>query len=219
MSEKKQRVVIVEDHPMVREHIALLINKEPDMEVCGEADNIQRAMAIIRETSPNLVIVDITLNGASGLELVKGLKALSIPIPVLVLSMHEESLYAERSLRAGAMGYITKHRSSHEVLSAIRRVLAGEIYLSEKMISNVLHQISPTRNKTPSSRPVDRLTDRELAVLELIGQGRTSRTIAEELGLGVATVDTYRARIKEKMNLQNTFELQHFAIQWLRERE
>jgi DNA-binding NarL/FixJ family response regulator len=219
MSEKKQRVVIVEDHPMVREHIALLINKEPDMEVCGEADNIQRAMAIIRETSPNLVIVDITLNGASGLELVKGLKALSIPVPVLVLSMHEESLYAERSLRAGAKGYITKHRGSHEVLSAIRRVLAGEIYLSEKMISNVLHQISPTRNKTPSSRPVDRLTDRELAVLELIGQGRTSRTIAEELGLGVATVDTYRARIKEKMNLQNTFELQHFAIQWLRERE
>jgi DNA-binding NarL/FixJ family response regulator len=219
MSEKKQRVVIVEDHPMVREHIALLINKEPDMEVCGETDNIQRAMAIIRETSPNLVIVDITLNGASGLELVKGLKALSIPVPVLVLSMHEESLYAERALRAGAKGYITKHRASHEVLSAIRRVLAGEIYLSEKMISNVLHQISPTRNKTASSRPVDRLTDRELSVLELIGQGRTSRTIAEELGLGVATVDTYRARIKEKMNLQNTFELQHFAIQWLRERE
>jgi len=216
MSEKKQRVVIIEDHIMVREHLIHLINSEPDLEVCGEADNIRQGMEVIRNTSPQLAIVDITLAGGSnGLELIKSLKVLSMPIPVLVLSMHEESLYAERALRAGAKGYITKHRASHELLSAIRRVLAGDIYVSEKMVSNVLKKMT---SGVPT-RPIDSLSDRELAVLEQIGHGRTSRAIAKTLGLGVATVDTYRARIKDKMNLQNAFELQDFAIRWLRERE
>jgi len=215
---KKQRIVVVEDHPMVREHLAQIINKESDIEVCGEADNIQQAMRVIRNMSPDLVVVDITLNGDSGLELIKGLKVLSMPTPVLVLSMHDESLYAERALRAGAKGYITKHKASSEVLSAIRRVLAGEIYLSEKMVSSVLHKFAPGGGKSVKSWSVDRLTDRELAVLELIGHGHTSRAIADSLGLRITTVDTYRARIKEKLNLQNAFELQHFAIQWLRER-
>jgi DNA-binding NarL/FixJ family response regulator len=221
MSEKnkKQRIVIVEDHPMVREHLAQIINKDPGLQVCGEADNIQQAMEIIRETKPNLAMVDITLNGSSGLELIKGLKVLSMPVPVLVLSMHDESLYAERALRAGAKGYITKHRSSQEVLSAVHRVLAGEIYLSEKMVSNVLHKFAPSGMKSVKPRTIDRLSDREMVVLEMIGRGQTSRAIAEALELSVATVDTYRARIKEKLNLQNAFELQHFAIQWLRERE
>lgn len=221
MSEKnkKQRIVIVEDHPMVRDHLAQIINKDANLEVCGEADNIQQAMEIIRETKPNLAIVDITLNGSSGLELIKGLKVLSMPVPVLVLSMHDESLYAERALRAGAKGYITKHRSSHEVLAAVHRVLAGEIYLSEKMVSNVLHKFAPSGMKSVKPRTIDRLSDRELVVLEMIGRGQTSRAIADALELSVATVDTYRARIKEKLNLQNAFELQHFAIQWLRERE
>lgn len=215
----RQRIVIVEDHPMVRDHLAQIINKEADLEVCGEADNIQQGMRIIRNISPDLAVVDITLNGTSGLELIKGLKVLSIPVPVLVLSMHDESLYAERALRAGAKGYITKHRSSQEVLGAIRRVLAGEIYLSEKMVSNVLHKFAPSGMKGIKPRTVDRLSDRELVVLEMIGRGQTSRAIAETLDLSIATVDTYRARIKEKLNLQNAFELQHFAIQWLRERE
>lgn len=216
MSEKKQRVVIIEDHIMVREHLIHLINSEADLEVCGEADNIRQGMEVIRNTSPQLAIVDITLSGGSnGLELIKSLKVLSMPIPVLVLSMHEESLYAERALRAGAKGYITKHRASHELLSAIRRVLAGDIYVSEKMVSNVLKKMT---SGVPT-RPIDSLSDRELAVLEQIGHGRTSRAIAKTLGLGVATVDTYRARIKDKMNLQNAFELQDFAIRWLRERE
>jgi len=217
-SNKKQQIVVVEDHPMVREHLAQIINKEPDLEICGEADNIQQAMRVIRNTSPDLAIVDITLNGDSGLELIKGLKVLAISTPVLVLSMHDESLYAERALRAGAKGYITKHRASSEVLSAIRHVLAGEIYLSEKMVSSVLHKFAPSGTKGVKSWSVDRLTDRELAVLELIGHGQTSRAIADSLGLRITTVDTYRARIKEKLNLQNAFELQHFAIQWLRER-
>lgn len=215
----RQRIVIVEDHPMVRDQLAQIINKEADLEVSGEADNIQQAMRIIRNIAPDLAIVDITLNGSSGLELIKGLKVLSMPVPVLVLSMHDESLYAERALRAGAKGYITKHRSSQEVLGAIRRVLAGEIYLSDKMVSNVLHKFAPTGMKGIKPRSVDRLSDRELVVLEMIGGGQTSRAIATALDLSIATVDTYRARIKEKLNLQNAFELQHFAIQWLRERE
>ena len=189
------------------------------MEVCGEADNIQQAMRIIRNISPDLVIVDITLNGSSGLELIKGLKVLSMPVPVLVLSMHDESLYAERALRAGAKGYITKQKSSQEVLSAIRKVLSGKIYLSEKMVSDVLHKFAPGGMKSITPRPIDRLSDRELVVLEMIGRGQTSRAIAETLDLSIATVDTYRARIKEKLNLQNAFELQHFAIQSLGERE
>ena len=216
MSEKKKRIAIVEDHIMVREHIMNLVNNEPDMEVCGEADNIRHGMEMIRKVLPDLAIVDITLvGGGNGLEIIKSLKMLSLPIPVLVLSMHEESLYAERALRAGAKGYITKHRASHELLSAVRRVLAGEVYVSEKMVSKVLQKMT----SSIPSRSVDALSDRELAVLEHIGHGKSSRAIAKTLGLGVATVDTYRARIKDKMNLQNAFELQDFAIRWLRERE
>jgi len=216
MSEKKKRIVIVEDHTMVREHLVHLVNAESDMEVCGEADNIRQGMETIRKTSPDLAVVDITLgDGGNGLEIIKSLKMLSLPVPVLVLSMHEESLYAERALRAGAKGYITKHRASHELLSAIRRVLEGNIYVSDKMVSNVLQKMT----SSIPSRPIDSLSDRELAVLEHIGHGQSSRTIAKTLGLGVATVDTYRARIKDKMNLQNAFELQDFAIRWLRERE
>jgi DNA-binding NarL/FixJ family response regulator len=215
---KKQRVVIVDDHPMFRERLSQLINFELDMEVCGEADNAQEAIRLIRETSPNLAIVDITLKGSSGLELIKSVKALSIATPVLVLSMHDESLYAERALQAGASGYITKHQPTQEVLAAIRRVLAGEIYLSEKMTTFFLKNLS-AGGARGLARPLDRLTDRELQVLEFIGRGYTTRAIAEALKLGVATVDTYRARIKEKMDFRNAVELQHFAIRWVRDRE
>jgi DNA-binding NarL/FixJ family response regulator len=218
MKNKKQRVVIVDDHPMFRERLAQLINHELDMEVFGEADDAQEGIRLIRDTSPNLAIVDITLKGSSGLELVKTIKELSIDIPVLVLSMHDESLYAERALRAGASGYITKHQAAEEVLSAIRRVLAGEIYLSEKMTASFLKSLSAVGAKR-IARPLDRLADRELQVLEFIGRGYTTRAIAEALKLGVATVDTYRARIKQKMDFQTAAELQHFAIRWVRDRE
>ena len=218
MSDNKIRVVIVDDHPLFRERLAQLINHEPDMEVTGEADSAEDAIQLIRNRSPDLAIVDITLKGSSGLELIKSIKALSIGVPVLVLSMHEESLYAERALRAGATGYITKHQAADEVLSAIRRVLAGEIYLSEKMTSGFLKSLTSAGVKS-ISRAIDRLTDRELEVLDLIGSGQTTRQIADKLQLGVATVDTYRARIKEKMKFRNAAELQHFAIRWVRERE
>ena len=217
MSDNKIKVVIVDDHPLFRERLAQLINHEPDMEVTGESDTAEDAIQLIRNRSPDLAIIDITLKGSSGLELIKSIKALSIGVPVLVLSMHEESLYAERALHAGATGYITKHQAADEVLSAIRRVLAGEIYLSEKMTSGFLKSLT-SRVKT-ISRAIDRLTDRELEVLDLIGSGQTTRQIADKLQLGVATVDTYRARIKEKMNFRNAAELQHFAIRWVRERE
>ena len=218
MSGNKIKVVIVDDHPLFRERLAQLINHEPDMEVTGDADTAKDAIQLIRNTSPDLAIIDITLKESSGLELVKSIKALSIGVPVLVLSMHEESLYAERALRAGATGYITKHQAADEVLAAIRRVLAGEVYLSEKMTSGFLKSLTSAGVRSVS-RAVDRLTDRELEVLDLIGRGQTTRQVADKLQLGVATVDTYRARIKEKMNFRNAAELQHFAIRWVRERE
>jgi DNA-binding NarL/FixJ family response regulator len=218
MSDKKERVVIVDDHPLFRERLAQLINHELDMEVCGEAENAAQGIQLVRSSSPDLTIVDITLKGSSGLELIKSIKALSIGTPVLVLSMHDEALYAERALRAGATGYITKHQAADEIIVAVRRVLAGEVYLSERMTASFLKSLA-TGGVKNIPRPVDRLTDRELEVLELVGNGRTTREIAETLKLGVATVDTYRARIKEKMNLQNATELQHFAVRWVRERE
>jgi DNA-binding NarL/FixJ family response regulator len=168
--------------------------------------------------SKHTAIVDITLKESNGLELIKSIRPLSIGLPVLVLSMHEESLDAERAIRAGAIAYITKHQPAQEVLLAIRRVLAGEVYLSEKMTSSFLKSLITTEVEG-ISRPVDRLTDRELEVLDLIGRGHTTRKIADTLQLGVATIDTYRAKIKEKMNLRNAAELQHFAINWVRERE
>src|SRR6202011_6181743 len=148
MSEKKERVVIVDDHPLFRERLSELINHELDMEICGEAENAQQAIDLIRNTAPDLAIVDITLKGSSGLELIKSIKALPIGVPVLVLSMHEESLYAERALRAGASGYITKNQAAAEVLAAIRRVLTGEIYLSDKMTSVFLRSLTATAAKS-----------------------------------------------------------------------
>ena len=218
MSDSKKKVVIADDHPLFRERLAQLIDHELDMEVTGEAESAKDAIQLIRNTSPDLAIVDITLNESSGLELIKSIRALSIGMPVLVLSMHEESLYAERALRAGATGYITKHQAAGEVILAIRRVLAGEVYLSAKMTSGFLKSLTATGVKS-IARAFDRITDRELEVLDLIGRGHTTRQIADKLRLGVATVDTYRARIKEKMNFRNAAELQHFAIRWVRERE
>jgi DNA-binding NarL/FixJ family response regulator len=166
MSETKKRVVIVDDHPLLRERLSQLINHELDLEVCGEAGNAQDGIQLIRNTGADLAIIDITLKGSSGLELIKSVKALSIGIPVLVLSMHEEALYAERALRAGATGYITKHQAADQIIQAIRRVLAGDVYLSERMTTSFLKSLTSAGVKS-LSRPVDRLTDRELEVLEL----------------------------------------------------
>jgi len=207
-------VILVEDHPMFREQLAQLINKEPAMMVCGEADNIHDALQLIELKNPDIAIVDLTLKGPSGLELIKDLKAKEIDIPVLVLSMHDESLYAERVLKAGGRGYITKNEVSKEVMTAIHAVLRGEIYLPGRIASRILESVAAGKK---SENGVSQLTDRELQVFELIGHGRSTREISNQLHLGVSTVDTYRARIKTKLHLENSSQLCHEAIRWVSE--
>jgi DNA-binding NarL/FixJ family response regulator len=211
-NDNKTPVVIVEDHPMFRERLAELINKEADLEICGEADNIRDGFELITQSAAEVAIIDITLQGSSGLELLKNLKAARVELPVLVLSMHDESLYAERVLRAGAKGYITKSEASAKIMTALRQVLAGEIYLSTKMATKLLGQLAGSCERASG---LDRLTDRELEVFNLIGRGQTTREISANLGLGAATVETYRARIKEKLQLENGARLQQEALRWV----
>jgi DNA-binding NarL/FixJ family response regulator len=205
-------VVLVEDHPMFREQLAHLIDKEPAMTVCGQADNAHDALQLIELKNPDIAIVDLTLKGPSGLELIKDLKAKEIEVPVLVLSMHDEALYAERVLKAGARGYITKNEVSTEVMTAIYAVLRGEIYLPARIASRILESVAVGRK---DENGVTQLTDRELEVFELIGHGRSTREISNQLHLGVSTVDTYRARIKTKLHLENSSQLCHEAIRWV----
>ena len=202
---------------MFREQLGHLIGKSDDMIVSGEADNIRDGFDVIKQRQPSVAIVDITLKGSSGLELLKQLRAERIDVPVLVLSMHDESLYAERALNAGARGYVTKHAASEEVLGAIRRILAGEIYLNPRFMSVMARKMMTGSNV--SARLIDRLADRELEVFELIGRGLTTREIGEQLGLGTATVDTYRTRIKDKLNLENASGLRLAANRWIHDRE
>jgi DNA-binding NarL/FixJ family response regulator len=215
--ESRAQVVLVEDHPMFREQLTHLINKQADMAVCAEADQAADGLAAINRHRPSLAIIDITLKGSSGLELLKDLRAQGSKIPVLVLSMHAESLYAERALRAGANGYITKEEASAKVMTAIRQVLNGEIYLDPRFMKRVVSQIlvNPASN---GAAPLERLTDRELAVFELIGEGRTTREISVRLRVSVATIETYRARIKEKLGLENAGQLHAKASGWVHER-
>jgi DNA-binding NarL/FixJ family response regulator len=213
----KASVVIVEDHPMFREHLAQLIDKANDLAVVGEADNIKEGFAVIKRLKPAVAIIDISLKGSNGLELLKDLRAHGIDVPVLVLSMHDESLYAERALRAGARGYINKHEASAKVMTAIRQVLAGEIYLNARFMSLVMTKVMG--GNTLSTDPIQRLADRELEVFELIGRGLTTREIGQQLHLGTTTVDTYKARIKEKLKLDNIARLRSEASRWVQQHE
>lgn len=213
-AQRKFRVALVEDHPMFRDQLAQLINKETGMVVCGETDNIHDAFNMIELSQPDIAIVDLTLKGSSGLELIKNLKAKEINVPVLVLSMHDEALYAERVLKAGARGYITKNEASREVMTAICAVLRGEIYLPGRIASRILESVAIGRK---GENGVAQLTDRELEVFELIGHGRSTREISSCLHLGMSTVDTYRARIKAKLHLENSSQLAHEAIRWVSE--
>jgi len=174
---EKKKLIVVEDHPLFLAMLVQLINKEPGLMVCGEADNIKDAMAIIEKTQPDAAIVDITLQGSSGLELMKDLKKREIRLPVLVISMHEESLYAERVLRAGARGYISKHEPPSEVVAAIRKVIAGDIYLGERMTATILEKLGQTEKSSEPSG-MDSLSDRELEVFQLVGRGMNSREIS-----------------------------------------
>jgi DNA-binding NarL/FixJ family response regulator len=209
----KRTVFIVDDHPIIRQGLALLINREPDLAVCGDAEEAASALRLIQELKPDLVVVDISLSGPDGLDLLKSIRVRDPNLPVLILSMMDELLYAERGLRAGANGYIMKQQATEQVLVAIRRILGGEIYLSERMANKMLHLFvggAPTHE----SSTVSDLTDRELEVFRLIGEGHGTRQIADQLHLSIKTVESYQAHIKDKLLLKNGRELVQRAIQW-----
>jgi DNA-binding NarL/FixJ family response regulator len=210
---RKSRILIVDDHPLFRHGIADLINAEPDLEVCAEADNAPAALEGIRSHSPDLATIDISLRGANGIELLKSIKAEHPRLPLLVLSMHDESLYALRSLRAGARGYIMKQEALDRVMSAIRQVLRGDLYVSPSMSGRMIEEF--VQGSSSGNSIADKLTDRELEILQLIGQGHGVQQIARELNLSAKTVETHRAHIKEKLNFQTARELARFAVQWV----
>lgn len=207
------RIFIVDDHPVVRQGLALLINREADLAVCGDAEEANSALQRIDALKPHLVIVDISLIGPDGLDLLKSIRTRDPNLPVLILSMLDELLYAERALRAGASGYIMKQEATEKVLVAIRRILGGEIYVSDRMANKMIHRFVGGASAAARS-PVAELTDRELEVFRLIGEGHGTRQIAEELHISVKTVESYQAHIKEKLSLKNGRELVQRAIQF-----
>jgi DNA-binding NarL/FixJ family response regulator len=210
---KIKGILIVDDHPIVRQGIQRLLEQEPDLRVCAEVDTAREAMAIIEQSPPDVAVIDITLPGADGLELTKSLRAQDYKFPILVISMHDESLYAERALRSGANGYIMKQEVAENIVEAIRRVLAGSIYVSDRAGQKILHEVSTPRTSA-SAPPLKRLSDRELEVFRRIGHGQTTRQIANALHLSVKTIETYRAHIKEKLDIRTATELMRFAVQW-----
>lgn len=209
----RKRVLVIDDHPLLRQGLAMLINQQQDMEVCGEAEEAHAAMRNIAQFRPDIVILDISLKGPDGLELLKSIRALYPDLPVLVLSMHDEAIYAERALRARANGYIMKQEATEKVLVALRRIFKGDVYLSDNMSKKMLQQYIAGAPSLLQSR-IASLSDRELEVFRRIGEGRGTREIAEELHLSIKTVETYQAHIKDKLSLRSGRELIQHAIQW-----
>jgi DNA-binding NarL/FixJ family response regulator len=208
----KAKVFLVDDHPIVRQGLGLLINREPDLAVCGEAEDAPSALQRMASAQPDLMVIDISLDGPDGLELLKTIRLKEPILPVLILSMHEESTYAERSLRAGANGYIMKQEATERVLVAIRRILEGKVYLSERLTNKMLEQFVHGAGSSKNN-PLTTLSDRELEVYRLIGAGHGTRQIADELHVSVKTVESYQAHIKEKLSLRNARELVQHAIE------
>jgi len=209
----KAKVLVIDDHPIIRMGLMELIDREPDMISCGQASDAAEALEAIEHLQPDVAIVDLKLKDSSGLELIKDIRVRFPTLLMLVLSMSDESLYAERVLHAGARGYVMKEIAADDVIDAIRRVLAGEVYLSKRMSAKLLSKMVGGRN-VPAS-PLETLSDRELQVFELIGQGQGTRNIAETLCLSIKTIETYRAHIKEKLHLANAAELVQRAVQWV----
>ncbi len=212
-TQPRKRVLIVDDHPMMREGLAQLIEHEPDLSVCGQADSAAQALNAIAAQPPDLVLVDISLPDRSGLELIKDVHALHPQLPLLVVSMHDESLYAERVLRAGGRGYVMKQEGGKKLMQAIRQVLGGQIYVSEKMSAKILEIFSGRREGSVHS-PVERLSDREFEVFQMVGQGQGTRQIASLLHLSVKTVEVHKANIKKKLELKSGADLVRYAIRW-----
>jgi DNA-binding NarL/FixJ family response regulator len=210
---KKTRVLIVDDHPMTRAGLVHVINHQPDLTVCGEAESAAQALDILDSSRPDLLLIDITLPGKSGLELIKDVKAMRPELLMLVISMHDESLYADRVLRAGARGYITKHEGGEKLLEAIRHVLRGKIYVSESMSAHILEIFSGGQTGLDRSS-IEKLSDREFEVFEALGEGLSSQRIAKKLHLSAKTVDAHRANIKTKLQIKTTAELIAYAARW-----
>jgi DNA-binding NarL/FixJ family response regulator len=217
-SGNKTQILIVDDHPIVRQGLAELIEHEKDLTVCQQAEDAPEALKIIKQSMPDMVIVDISLKDTSGMELIKDIKTQYPNLPILALSMHDESLFAERALRAGAKGYIMKAEATENVITAIRRVLSGQLYLSDRMQTKIVRKLVGGEPE-PGASAIDCLSDRELEVFLLIGQGYGTRQIAERLYLSVKTIETYRAHIKDKLNLADSTELLQYAIQWVKSQD
>jgi DNA-binding NarL/FixJ family response regulator len=214
-TKKRARILIVDDHPAVREALASRIGRQADLTVCGEAADMSEALRLVAETQPDLAVIDISLKTSNGIDLIKRIKDRSDSVRMLVWSMHGESLYAERSLRAGALGYINKDQATDKIIEAIRRVLEGKVYLSDAMAEKMLHRAVGGDEVT--RLPLETLADRELEVFRLIGQGVKTAEIAKRLTLSVKTVETYRDRIRQKLSLSDGTELAHYATQWMLE--
>ncbi len=212
-SSTKARILVVDDHPLVREGLIGLLGQQSDMVCCGEASTAREAMAALAEHKPDLVILDLRLRGADGLELIKAFKAQIADVRILILSQYDAPLYAERALRAGAMGYVIKEQAPQEVLGAIRTVLGGQVYLARGIAALLLHKFVGTGPRAPQGG-LQRLTDRELHVLQLLGAGLSTREIAQELSLSFKTIETHRENLKRKLGLQNASALIHYATNW-----
>jgi len=210
----RKRLLLVDDHPMMRAGLAQLINKQPDLEVCCEAGNPAEALQEIPRCRPDLLVTDITMPGRSGVEFIKDVLALHAPLPIMVVSMHDELIYAERVLRAGARGYIMKEAGGEKLLAAIRQVLSGQAYVSERMSARLLDALTGQRPRGSSS-PIEKLSDREFEVFQLIGQGKSTRDIANQLHLSSKTVDVHRAHLKEKLALKDATALVRYAVRWM----
>lgn len=210
----RKRLLIVDDHPIMRQGLAQLINHEPDLEVCGEAEDALVALDLLPKLKPDLLLADITLPGKSGIELIKDVQVLAPGLPVLVISMHDEALYAERVLRAGGRGYLMKQEGGRKLIEAIRQVLAGKIYVSDKVSAGILEAFSGRSGENDRS-PMGGLTDREFEIFQLIGQGRGTAEIARELHLSPKTVETHRANLKQKLGVRTAPELVREAVRWM----
>jgi DNA-binding NarL/FixJ family response regulator len=210
----RRSVLLVDDHPFMRAGLAQLIERQPDLRVSGEAGNPAEAFQALAKSGPDLVLTDLTMPGRSGLEFIKDLKAAQPALPILVVSMHDEAVYAERVLRAGARGYIMKEAGGENLLAAIRQVLRGEVYVSPRMSARILDNLSARRPRGSSS-PIEKLTDREFEIFQLIGQGKSTRDIATQLHLSPKTVDVHRSHIKEKLELKDATALIRHAVRWV----
>ena len=216
-SKKRARILIVDDHPAVREALAMRIGRQADLEVCGEAADLSEALRLVADTQPDVAVVDISLKTGCGIDLIKRIKDRNDTVRMLVWSTHSESLYAERALRAGALGYVNKDQATDKIVEGIRRVLEGKVYLSDAMVETMLHRTVGGERQEIMRSPLDALANRELEVFRLIGQGVKTAEIAERLHLSVKTIETYRDRIREKLDLSDGTELAHYATKWMLE--